>query len=71
MSEFKLLIEGMHCGGCVKRVTKALEQVPGVDVKSVEVGSAVGSMDASIASVKELLEALTKAGYPAKLGELG
>ena len=36
----KLSIEGMHCGACVRRVTNALQAVPGVQVNSVEVGSA-------------------------------
>ena len=36
----ELSIEGMHCGACVRRVTNALQTVPGVQVNSVEVGSA-------------------------------
>ncbi len=35
-----LEIEGMHCGGCVTRVTGALRRIPGVEVTGVEVGSA-------------------------------
>ncbi len=34
-------IDGMSCGHCVQAVTKALSAVPGIRVKSVEVGSAV------------------------------
>jgi copper chaperone len=33
-------IEGMHCGGCVRRVTMALEKLEDVEVVRVDVGSA-------------------------------
>ena len=35
-----LAIEGMHCGGCVRRVTSALEKLEDTDVVRVDVGSA-------------------------------
>ncbi|MCB9655005.1 MAG: cation transporter [Deltaproteobacteria bacterium] len=37
-----LLIDGMHCGGCVRRVKKAIESVPDtrLDAVEVEVGRA-------------------------------
>lgn len=35
-----LKISGMHCGGCVRRVTGALEKLPGVEIEDVHVGSA-------------------------------
>ena len=68
---FCLIIDGMSCGSCVKRVTKALETVPGVDLQNVDLGRATGSIDPSIASVRQLLDALSKAGYQARVGELG
>ncbi|MBK8010114.1 MAG: heavy-metal-associated domain-containing protein [Deltaproteobacteria bacterium] len=34
---FNLLIDGMHCSGCVRRVKKAIESVPGVRLDAVEV----------------------------------
>lgn len=37
--ELKLRVAGMHCEGCAANVTKALEQIPGVqhcDVKFIE-----------------------------------
>jgi copper chaperone CopZ len=42
MSEQKitLTIDGMHCGGCVRRVTAALGGVDGASDVTVEVGSA-------------------------------
>jgi copper chaperone len=68
---FCLIVEGMHCGGCVKRVKKALEETPGVDVKSVEIGRVTGMIDPGVVSIGLLLETLSKAGYAAKIGELG
>ena len=41
MSErIELKIEGMHCDGCVRRVTALLKRVDGTTVEKVEVGSA-------------------------------
>lgn len=38
--EFKLKIDGMHCGSCVRRVNQALAATPGVVVNEVSVGAA-------------------------------
>jgi len=40
MAEFKLRIDGMHCGSCVRRVSQALAAVPGAAVNEVRVGAA-------------------------------
>lgn len=60
-----LAIVGMSCGRCVQTVTKALAAVPGVKVRSVEVGSAVIETAGGWATDKALA-ALDAAGYPAK-----
>jgi copper chaperone len=57
----KLSIEGMHCQACVQRVQKALEKVEGIEVQSVEVGSAV--IGTQPGQEQEVLEAVRKAGY--------
>ena len=44
-NELRLSIEGMHCEGCVRRVTTALQGVKGVEVGSVQVGSARTKFD--------------------------
>ena len=59
-----LAIEGMHCGGCVRRVTVALEKLEGVEVVRVEVGSAeirrpAGQPEAPV------LEAIGRLGFKA------
>ncbi len=59
-----LRIENMHCGGCVNRVTKALNTIPGTRVESVQVGAARIETKAAPAVV---LETLQKAGYPAHI----
>ena len=60
-----LNIEGMTCGGCVKSVTNALNQVAGV--KSVDVSldhnSATISFDDSQAQQNTLKEAIEDAGF--------
>lgn len=60
-----LRIDGMTCGHCVQAVTKALSTVPGVKVKSVEMGSAVIEASDGWAAGKAVA-ALEEAGYPAK-----
>jgi copper chaperone len=60
---FSLAIEGMHCGGCVRRVTAALEKVPGVEVADVQVGSARGSYDPNETSRDELVRAVFDLGF--------
>ena len=60
-----LNIDGMTCGGCVKSVTNALNQVAGVqsvDV-SLENKNANISFDDSQTSVAQLTEAVEDAGF--------
>ena len=61
----KLAIEGMHCGGCVTRVTNALKKVDGVDVKQVEVGSAQVDFDESKTQPSAIVDAVNKIGFTA------
>ncbi|MCS6898770.1 MAG: heavy metal-associated domain-containing protein [Myxococcales bacterium] len=37
--EVELKVEGMHCQACVRRVRKALEQIRGIEILEVSVGS--------------------------------
>jgi copper chaperone len=61
-----LVIEGMHCGACVRRVTTALQGVEGVTVKSVEIGSAKVVFDAAEASAQDITATLDRNGFPAR-----
>ena len=74
MPEFKLKIDGMHCGACVRRASQALAAVEGVEVVEVRVGEALlataqtpaGSAEAAL-PIDLAIAALAKAGYGARL----
>lgn len=67
MQNLKLVIEGMHCGGCVNRVTLALKKAPGVEVRGVEVGSAEVSFDEAQVRPEAIAEAINKIGFTARI----
>lgn len=62
-----LSIEGMHCGGCVRRVTAALEGVKGVALGSVEVGSAQLNFDPEQISADQIADAVNRIGFSARV----
>lgn len=64
MAEFTLQIDGMHCGSCVRRVSQALSQTEGLNVKEVRVGAARVESDQQ-GAVDRAIEAVKKAGYAA------
>jgi copper chaperone len=61
----QLKIEGMHCAGCVRRVTQALSALEGVKIESVAVGSAAVALDAAHVSPEQVEAAVTGIGFPA------
>ena len=61
----ELTIKGMTCGHCVKAVTEALSEVPGVD-RVVEVSLERGSAQVEgNAETGKLIEAIEEEGYEA------
>jgi copper chaperone len=62
-----LSIEGMHCGGCVRRVSTALQGVAGVEVDSVEVGSAQMTFEPNQASAEAIAAAVDNIGFSARV----
>lgn len=66
MAEFTLLIDGMHCGSCIRRVTQALSSVPDLRVEEVRLGAARLSSDAGSSRVDDAIAAISKAGYKAR-----
>lgn len=66
METLNLVIEGMSCGHCVKRVSQALGSLPGVRVGSVEIGTATIEYDADRVSVEQIVAAIDEAGYAAR-----
>jgi copper chaperone len=67
MAEFKLHIDGMHCGSCVRRVAQALSATQGLEVKEVSIGSARLASNEEPAPVDAAIAALARAGYSAHL----
>jgi copper chaperone len=67
MQELSFHIDGMHCGSCVQRVTRALNQVPGTQVEEVRVGAA--RLHAEASAPDTYLAAIRKAGFEAHLVE--
>jgi len=67
-SESTLRVEGMTCAGCVRRVERALERVPGVTEARVNLatGRAAVRHDPVQAPLGALLAAAGEAGYPAR-----
>jgi copper chaperone CopZ len=61
-----IAIEGMHSAACEKRVRMALQQVPGLQVREVTLGSAVvdGDAEQRVAALK----AIERAGYQPHIG---
>jgi copper chaperone len=60
-------IDGMHCEGCVRRVTQALNATSGVQVDSVEVGSASVTIDPRQVSPGQIKTALMNIGFTARV----
>lgn len=64
MELLDLKVSGMSCGHCIGAVTAALNQVDGVKVGNVAVGSASVSYDPALTSSGEIRRAIEDAGYP-------
>ena len=62
--DITLAIEGMHCGGCVSSVEKALSAVPGVTKVAVSLEKATAEVTADdTVSRAALAEAIEDAGF--------
>jgi copper chaperone CopZ len=59
----RLSIEGMHCGGCVTRLTNTLRKLDGVEVRHAEVGSAVVAFDEQRIAGEDIAAAVDKIGF--------
>lgn len=68
MNNIYLQVQGMSCGGCVKRVTNALHSLGGVNTVAVDLPTGHVSVSGDFPQGSDsLVLALTAAGYPAKL----
>ncbi len=61
----RIPIEGMTCGSCAARITRAVRQVHGVKTVRVDLGDEVAlvGFDPTRVSLAALGEAITRAGY--------
>lgn len=72
MNTIQLDVQGMHCGGCVKRVTATLVPLRGVSHVDVDLTAGRVSVQGDFPQGSDaLVVALTAAGYPAKVATSG
>lgn len=64
MSTVMLAVPGITCGGCVRRVSNALQGQPGISSAEVKVGSAVVQFDPAVTSPGQIRQVVESAGYP-------
>ena len=61
-------VAGMHCGGCVKSVTRAVSQLPGVQTVevSLEKNAATVEYDGATTGPAAIVAAIEAAGFEAR-----
>jgi len=67
MAHVQVKITGMSCGHCVKAVERALDQVSGVQSRTVRLGSAEVGFDPDQAGPDRILQAIREEGYQAEV----
>jgi|1186.fasta_scaffold1221267_2 copper chaperone len=67
MEQARIEIEGMSCGHCVASVKAALEQLGGVEVQGVTVGSATVAYDPRLVQPEQIAAAVDAEGYAAQV----
>lgn len=68
MERATFAIAGMSCGHCVAAVKKALEELDGVEIEQVSIGSATVFYDPEAVPVDRIAQAVRDAGYDATVG---
>jgi copper chaperone CopZ len=58
-----ITIAGMSCGHCVAAVRQALQEIDGVEVQEVAIGSAHIQRDPDQVSNQQIVDAIEDAGY--------
>lgn len=66
MQAFK--VQGMRCGGCVRRITQAIQALDADARVGADIAAARLRID-SVEGAASLVRAMTNAGYPAYLVE--
>lgn len=67
MAEITLLIDGMHCGSCIRRVTQAISGAGDFRVGEVRLGAARFKAPDEPDAFAPAIAALAKAGFVAHL----
>lgn len=63
MTQATMTIQGMTCDHCVRGVRKALEELGGVQVEAVEIGSARVAYDPEQVGPDQIRGAVEEEGY--------
>lgn len=65
MKKVEIKIEGMHCDGCSKRLTKVLSNIEGVNTVEVSLENKLADIkyDENIAKIEDFYEAIEDAGF--------
>ena len=66
MEKLTMQVSGMTCGHCVAGVRDALQELDGVEVDAVRVGSATVAYDPHAITPEQIADAVEAAGYPAR-----
>lgn len=68
MKKIEIKVEGMHCEGCSKRLTKVLSNIDGVENVEVSLENKLAKIDynENITKIEELEEAIIDAGFEVK-----
>lgn len=67
MQKANVLVAGMTCGSCVRRVQKALAQVDGLVVDSIDRKGAQVTFDPGKVGAADIVGAVADAGYEARM----
>ncbi len=65
MKNIEMKIEGMHCEGCSKRLTKVLSNIEGVNAVEVSLENKLAKIeyDEEVAKIEDFKEAIEDAGF--------
>ena len=65
MKKVEIKVEGMHCEGCSKRLTKVLNNIEGVNTAEVSLENKLANIeyDETIAKIEDFYEAIEDAGF--------
>ncbi|MDP2706950.1 MAG: heavy metal-associated domain-containing protein [Burkholderiales bacterium] len=66
--ETRYRVSGMKCGGCIAKATEAVSKLPGYQASEFDLKAASAVVKGSV-DPQAVIEALTRAGYPAEVDE--